>query len=151
MRLRQSSRGRGGNSSLIGCGCYADNETVAASATGWGEPIMKLVLAKWATDRVCGERSPGQAAAEAIGHLQHCLGGNGGIIMLDRLGRYGVAHNTPRMAWCARTEQGARSGIVFSAVTDRGRTTRSIYWSALPPATIGKKPNSSPSPRRSLS
>ena len=109
--------GRVGDSSLIGCGCYADNETAAASATGWGEPIMKLVLAKWATDRVNGEHSPEQAAAEAICHLQHRLGGNGGIIMLDRLGRYGVAHNTPRMAWGVRTEQGARSGVAFSAVT----------------------------------
>lgn len=108
--------GRIGDSSLIGCGCYADNETAAASATGWGEPIMKLVLAKWATDRVNGEHSPEQAAAEAICHLQHRLGGNGGIIMLDRLGRYGVAHNTPRMAWGVRTEQGARSGVAFSAV-----------------------------------
>src|SRR5579863_9538440 len=40
--------GRLGDSSLIGCGCYADNQTAAVSTTGWGEPIMKLVLAKWA-------------------------------------------------------------------------------------------------------
>ena len=44
--------GRLGDSSLIGCGCYADNDSAAASTTGWGEPIMKLVLAKWAADRV---------------------------------------------------------------------------------------------------
>ena len=36
--------GRVGDSSLIGCGCYADNLTAAVSLTGWGEPIMKLVL-----------------------------------------------------------------------------------------------------------
>jgi beta-aspartyl-peptidase (threonine type) len=35
--------GRLGDSSLIGCGCYADNLSAAASTTGWGEPIMKLV------------------------------------------------------------------------------------------------------------
>jgi beta-aspartyl-peptidase (threonine type) len=33
--------GRVGDSSLIGCGCYADNETAAASTTGWGEPMMR--------------------------------------------------------------------------------------------------------------
>ena len=44
--------GRLGDSSLIGCGCYADNLSAAASTTGWGEPIMKLVLGKWAADRV---------------------------------------------------------------------------------------------------
>src|SRR5207244_6939133 len=42
--------GRLGDSSLIGCGCYADNESAAVSTTGWGEPIMKLVLAKWSAD-----------------------------------------------------------------------------------------------------
>ena len=36
--------GRVGDSSLIGCGCYADNLAAAVSLTGWGEPIMKLVL-----------------------------------------------------------------------------------------------------------
>ena len=49
--------GRIGDSSLIGCGCYADNETAAASTTGWGEPMMKLVLAKWATDHVTADAS----------------------------------------------------------------------------------------------
>ena len=44
--------GRVGDSSLIGCGCYADNLSAAVSLTGWGEPIMKLVLGKWAVDRV---------------------------------------------------------------------------------------------------
>src|SRR6201997_776933 len=36
--------GRVGDSSLIGCGCYADNLAAAVSLTGWGEPILKLVL-----------------------------------------------------------------------------------------------------------
>src|SRR5947209_19344604 len=44
--------GRLGDSSLIGCGCYANNESAAVSTTGWGEPIMKLVLAKWTADRI---------------------------------------------------------------------------------------------------
>src|SRR5206468_1041063 len=43
--------GRVGDSSLIGCGCYA-NEVAAVSTTGWGEPMMKLVLGKWAVDRI---------------------------------------------------------------------------------------------------
>jgi beta-aspartyl-peptidase (threonine type) len=50
--------GRVGDSSLIGCGCYADNQSAAVSLTGWGEPIMKLVLGKWATDRVSPGSSP---------------------------------------------------------------------------------------------
>src|SRR5579863_2782232 len=50
--------GRVGDSSLIGCGCYADNLSAAVSLTGWGEPIMKLVLGKWATDRVAVGTAP---------------------------------------------------------------------------------------------
>ncbi|MGA3050002.1 MAG: isoaspartyl peptidase/L-asparaginase, partial [Terracidiphilus sp.] len=58
--------GRVGDSSLIGCGCYADNLSAAVSLTGWGEPIMKLVLGKWATDRVSNGTAPEIAAREAI-------------------------------------------------------------------------------------
>jgi beta-aspartyl-peptidase (threonine type) len=102
--------GRVGDSSLIGCGCYADNQSAAVSLTGWGEPIMKLVLGKWATDRVQLGRSPEQVAPEAISYLHKRLGGHGGIILLGRDGRYGLAHNTPRMAWGICTPDGPRTG-----------------------------------------
>jgi beta-aspartyl-peptidase (threonine type) len=95
--------GRLGDSSLIGCGCYADNKSAAASTTGWGEPIMKLVLAKWAADRVLAGNLPEWAAAEAINYLESRLNGHGGMILLDARGHYGVAHNTPRMAWAVKT------------------------------------------------
>ncbi len=98
--------GRVGDSSLIGCGCYADNLSAAVSVTGWGEPIMKLVLGKWAVDRVQQGTPPAQAAEEAIAYLFHRLGGYGGIILLGPAGRVGVAHNTPRMAWGVRTIRG---------------------------------------------
>ena len=99
--------GRVGDSSLIGCGCYADNLSAAVSLTGWGEPIMKLVLGKWAVDRVQQGTPPMQVAEEAIAYLFHRLGGYGGIILLGPAGRVGVAHNTPRMAWGVRTTRGA--------------------------------------------
>ena len=103
--------GRVGDSSLIGCGCYADNQSAAVSLTGWGEPIMKLVLGKWAVDRVQGGHSPEIVASEAIAYLHKRLGGHGGIILLDAQGRYGFAHNTPRMAWGLHTADGPRTGI----------------------------------------
>ncbi len=103
--------GRLGDSSLIGCGCYADNKTAASSTTGWGEPIMKLVLAKWATDRVASGNLPEWAAAEAINYLQSRVNGHGGIILLDARGRFGLAHNTPRMAWALKTNADESSGI----------------------------------------
>src|SRR6201986_364665 len=103
--------GRVGDSSLIGCGCYADNLTAAVSLTGWGEPIMKLVLGKWAVDRVAAGASPDEAAHEAIDYLFDRLGGHGGIILLCPDGRYGLAHNTPRMAWGVCSQRGVQVGI----------------------------------------
>lgn len=103
--------GRVGDSSLIGCGCYADNETAAASTTGWGEPMMKLVFAKWATDHVTADVAPAQVAPASIHYLQRRLNGQGGIILLDREGRVGLAHNTPRMAWAWRNESARESGL----------------------------------------
>jgi beta-aspartyl-peptidase (threonine type) len=103
--------GRLGDSSLIGCGCYADNLSAAASTTGWGEPIMKLVLAKWAADRVESGNLPEWVAKEAMNYLQQRLNGHGGIILLDAEGRFGIAHNTPRMAWALRTVQKHDAGI----------------------------------------
>jgi len=103
--------GRVGDSSLIGCGCYADNDTAAVSCTGWGEPIMKLVLGKWAADQVPAGASPQEAAQQAIARLEQRLKGHGGLILLDARGRVGVAHNTPRMAWAARSREHERMGM----------------------------------------
>ena len=71
---------------------------------------MKLVLAKWAADRVASGSLPEWAAQEAMNHLKQRLNGHGGIILLDAQGRFGVAHNTPRMAWAVRTEKGLEAG-----------------------------------------
>jgi L-asparaginase / beta-aspartyl-peptidase len=102
--------GRVGDSSLIGCGCYAD-ETAAVSTTGWGEPMMKLVLGKWAVDRVKQGRTPETVSLEAMAYLKKRCDGHGGMILLDRNGRIGLAHNTPRMAFAYKTEKGENTGI----------------------------------------
>ena len=103
--------GRLGDSSLIGCGCYADNASAGVSTTGWGEPIMKLVLAKWAADRVASGNLPQWVAAESMNYLRERVQGHGGIILLDAQGRVGIAHNTPRMAWALRTSQKVSHGV----------------------------------------
>ena len=103
--------GRVGDSSLIGCGCYADNRSAAVSTTGWGEPMMKLVLSKWAADRVEDGLVPQEAAQRALYYLKARLNGHGGIIIVDTRGRIGLAHNTPRMAWSLTTKDGVSSGI----------------------------------------
>jgi beta-aspartyl-peptidase (threonine type) len=103
--------GRVGDSSLIGCGCFADNQSAACSTTGWGEPMMKLVLAKWAADQVLAGGDPAKVGPEAIHYLHRRLHGHGGIILLDARGRFGLAHNTPRMAWAVRTVNRQDCGI----------------------------------------
>jgi len=103
--------GRLGDSSLIGCGCYANNESAAVSTTGWGEPIMKLVLAKWTADRIAAGNLPEWSAQEAMNYLKQRVNGHGGIIVLDPRGHIGIAHNTPRMAWAYKTVQKEEAGI----------------------------------------
>jgi len=103
--------GRIGDASLIGCGGYADNQSAAVSMTGWGEAIMKLVLGKWACDRVADGDSPERASIAAVAYLKQRLDAHGGLILLDTIGRYGIAHNTPRMAWGLQTRDKTLCGI----------------------------------------
>ena len=72
---------------------------------------MKLVLAKWAADRVESGSLPEWVAQEAINYLKQRQNGHGGIILLDARGRLGIAHNTPRMAWALHTPQKQQAGI----------------------------------------
>lgn len=92
--------GRVGDTPLIGSGCYADCETGAVSSTGYGEAIMKVVLAKTACDflRPAGS-TPTRAAQAAVQLLARRGQGTGGLILLDKTGAPGFAFNTPRMAY----------------------------------------------------
>jgi L-asparaginase / beta-aspartyl-peptidase len=67
------------------------------------------VLGKWAVDRV-PQLGPEQAAEDAIAYLHARLQGHGGMILLGRDGRFGIAHNTPSMAWALCTRKGVRAG-----------------------------------------
>lgn len=96
--------GRVGDSPLVGCGLYADNQTGGCSSTGWGESIIKVLLAKTATDLIGRGQEPMTAAREAIDILAQRVGGLGGCILLDGQGRPGLAYNTPRMAYAYRVE-----------------------------------------------
>lgn len=90
--------GRVGDTPLLGAGAYADNRTGAASATGWGESIMKILLCRTACDLLDAGRGPQGAAREAVGILGDRVQGHGGLILLDHEGGPGIAFNTPAMA-----------------------------------------------------
>lgn len=107
--------GRVGDSPLIGAGLYADNLSGGCSSTGWGESIIKVLLAKTATDAMLATGDPMDAARHAIAILENRVRGFGGCILLDRHGRVGFAFNTPRMAYAYRIE-GANAVIGIDAV-----------------------------------
>ena len=110
--------GRVGDSPLIGCGCYADSEAGGVSCTGYGEAIMKVVMAKTAADFLrCPVSAqsdlphtvilptrftadvPSLAARQAVHVLAKRTHATGGLVLLDRDGNPGLAFNTPRMAY----------------------------------------------------
>ncbi|HXG52170.1 MAG TPA: isoaspartyl peptidase/L-asparaginase family protein [candidate division Zixibacteria bacterium] len=97
--------GRVGDSSLPGCGVYAD-EDGGVSCTGHGESIIRVVLAKSALDFVRAGCDPEEAARRAVELLASRTGGTGGVIILDRRGRIGYARNTPHMPVCYSTGAG---------------------------------------------
>lgn len=83
--------GRVGDSAIIGAGTFA-NHLGGASATGYGEAIILTGLCREAVGLL--ENLPAHTAARrAIVELLGATGSDGGIIMVDRYGRIGFAHN----------------------------------------------------------
>jgi beta-aspartyl-peptidase (threonine type) len=96
--------GRVGDSPLVGSGGYADNWHAAASATGHGEALMKVLISKRVSDFIA-EGLPTQKACEAaIDVLKERVQGEGGLIAIDVRGRIGVAYNTVAMPYAYAIE-----------------------------------------------
>jgi beta-aspartyl-peptidase (threonine type) len=89
--------GRVGDSPLVGCGFYAD-ENAAISCTGDGEDFMRLLIAKRAADFVARGDTARQAAESAIALLGTRATGTGGLIVVDRKGNAGFAWNSQNMS-----------------------------------------------------
>jgi len=99
--------GRIGDSPLIGCGTYADNEAGACSTTGIGEVAIRLVLAKAACDYMRAGQSAQQAAENSIRLVNERikLKSSMGLILVDMKGKVGAAHNTPNLCWAYMTSK----------------------------------------------
>jgi beta-aspartyl-peptidase (threonine type) len=89
--------GRVGDSPLVGCGFYAD-ENAAISCTGDGEDFMRLLIAKRAADFVARGDTAREAAEAAISLLGAKATGTGGLIVVDRKGNAGFAWNSQNMS-----------------------------------------------------
>jgi len=89
--------GRVGDSPIIGAGTYADDRTCAVSCTGPGELFMRAVLAYDVSVRMRDQHMPlERAAAEALRSLAR-LGGNGGLVAVDRRGNIAMPFSTHGM------------------------------------------------------
>jgi len=87
--------GRVGDSAIIGAGTFA-HPLGAASATGMGEAILKLNLCQGAV-ALLEDNPPMRAATRSISQLSRLSGAEAGLILVDRRGRVGYAHNARAM------------------------------------------------------
>jgi len=92
--------GRVGDSPVIGAGVYADNETAAISATGYGEQFIRTVLAKTISDIIWYEKCSAQEAAEkGMAYLTRKVQGLGGVIVVDKEGNAGAGMTSKGMIY----------------------------------------------------
>lgn len=90
--------GRIGDAPIIGAGTYANNSTCAISCTGWGEFFIRLVMAKSVSDRMeLANQTLEQASHEMIGKQLGAIGGDGGLIAVDKNGNIAMPFNTKGM------------------------------------------------------
>lgn len=89
--------GRIGDAPVIGAGTYA-NDICAVSCTGWGEYFIRLVMAKSVSDRIEFKgMSLNDAANEMIMQKLPVLGGDGGMIGIDKQANITMPFNTRSM------------------------------------------------------
>ncbi len=89
--------GRVGDAPIIGAGTYANNATCGVSATGWGEFFIRVGVARdIAAQMEYKGSSLAEAAAATIAKVG-ALGGDGGVVCLDRAGHVTMPFNTAGM------------------------------------------------------
>jgi beta-aspartyl-peptidase (threonine type) len=89
--------GRVGDSPIIGAGTYADNRSVAVSATGTGEIFIRTVAAFNTAAQVRLQHIPVIEAVDNTLAEVAAIGGDGGLIVLDAKGNYAMRFNTKGM------------------------------------------------------
>ncbi len=106
--LTNKQYGRIGDSSLIGCGCFAENQSCAVSATGYGEYFIRSVVAH---DIAALVKYKGLSVQEASDYVIQKklvkLGGEGGVITVDRDANIALSFNSEGMyrGWLTSDEK----------------------------------------------
>lgn len=89
--------GRVGDTPVPGAGAFA-NSIAGASATGYGEAILRCMLTLRSCQAVENGVSPSKACKEAVKYLERKTGLFAGLILLRNDRKIGIAYNTPKMA-----------------------------------------------------
>ncbi|WP_194768577.1 isoaspartyl peptidase/L-asparaginase family protein [Tamlana sp. I1] len=89
--------GRVGDTAVIGCGTYANNKTCAVSCTGIGEYFIRGTVASLVSNLMeFANLSLEEASKKAI-QEQGVLGGEGGLIAIDKDGKIAMPYNSGGM------------------------------------------------------
>ncbi|KXX69373.1 isoaspartyl peptidase/L-asparaginase family protein [Flammeovirga sp. SJP92] len=100
--------GRLGDSSVIGSGTYANNESCAVSCTGYGEFFLKATVARdIAAYMEMGQLSLKEASDKVVHDKLVKMEGEGGIIAVDHEGNIELSFNSEGMyrGWTSSEEQ----------------------------------------------
>lgn len=90
--------GRVGDVPIIGAGTYANNQTCAVSATGWGEYFIRLGVARDISSLMEYRAMPVQRAADLVIKTKlEKIGGDGGVIAIDKFGNMAISFNSEGM------------------------------------------------------
>jgi beta-aspartyl-peptidase (threonine type) len=106
--------GRIGDSPLVGCGTYANNNTCAISCTGHGEMFIRSVAAYDVSCLMEYKHLSLQDAMEKV--VQDKLvkmGGEGGMIGVDASGNYAMVLNSAGMYRAAQSSRGEQIVAIY--------------------------------------
>lgn len=88
---------RVGDAPIIGAGTYANNNSCAVSATGWGEFFIRSVVGHDISALIEYKKMKLQQATQTVMNKVQNLGGDGGVIAIDKRGNISFEFNTPGM------------------------------------------------------
>ena len=102
-----------GDAPIIGAGTYANNATAGISGTGWGEFYIRTVLAHDLSAMMEYQNLSVQEASKRVIAKMGKLGGDGGLIALDKNGQVAMEFNTAGMYRGTVTENGIISVDIY--------------------------------------
>jgi len=105
--------GRVGDAPIIGAGTYANNATAGISCTGWGEYYIRNVVAYDISAMMEYKNMTVAAAAKAAMEKVGNMGGDGGLIALDKNGNVTMPFNTEGMYRGTVTENGKIEVLIY--------------------------------------